>query len=220
MIFPITYSAPIGQDRDFVRPADRPAGATVNESRALIALAFGVFGLLTWAMPTSSDAGLFTELPAGSPMVRTAHAQLREPCLDRADRVAGRLSQCLQLHSGRRTAARATREHARPVSPFPGCRKRDRGRHQLACEEMETSPRIHHAGTARSCPRCQLTTPTCANPSRLIQPAVLRTAPFTRQSQGRDPISPALNWGNVWQVQGSNLGRLSRRFYRPPPYMP
>ena len=71
MIFPITYSAPIGQDRDFVRPADRPAGATVNESRALIALAFGVFGLLTWAMPTSSDAGLFTELPAGSPMVRT-----------------------------------------------------------------------------------------------------------------------------------------------------
>ena len=150
-------------------------------------------------------------------MVRTAHAQLREPCLDLADRVAGRLSQCLQLHSGRRTAARATREYARPVSPFPGCRKRDRGRYQRACEEMETSPSIHHAGTARSCPRCQLTTPTCANPSRLIQPAVLRTAPLTRQSQGRDPISPALNWGNVWQVQGSNLGRRSRRFYRPLP---
>ena len=67
MIFPTTYSAPIGQDRDCVRPADRPAGATVNESRVLIALGFSMFGSLTWAMPTSSDAGLFTELPAGSP---------------------------------------------------------------------------------------------------------------------------------------------------------
>ena len=217
MIFPITYSAPIGQDRDFVRPADRPAGATVNESRALIALAFGVFGLLTCAMPTSSDAGLFTELPAGSPWSerRTHNFASRAwtwPTVSPADSASA--FSCIP---GKRTAARATREYARPASPFPGCRKRDRGRHQLACEEMETSPRIHHAGTARSCPRCQLTTPTCANPSRLIQPAVLRTAPLTRQSQGRDPISPALNWGNVWQVQGSNLGRRSRRFYRPLP---
>ena len=124
MIFPITYSAPIGQDRDFVRPADRPAGATVNESRALIALAFGVFGLLTWAMPTSSDAGLFTELPAGSPMVRT----------------------------GPRTASRAVpgpgRPCRRPTQPVPSAafRQADGGEgHPRACPTGFTVSRLPKA---------------------------------------------------------------------------
>ena len=125
---------------------------------------------------------------------------------------SARASNCLPA-GGRRHWA--TREHARSASPFPGYRKRDRGRHQLAYEETETSPRIQHVGTARGSPRRRHTTPTCANPGRTVQPAVLRTVPFTRQSGGRDPMSAALSWGNVWQVQGSNLGRLSRRFYRP-----
>ena len=45
-------------------------------------------------------------------------------------------------------------------------------------------------------------------------PAVLRTAPF--QASGRHPIL-CLSCGSWWQVQGSDLGRLSRRFYREPP---
>ena len=60
---------------------------------------------------------------------------------------SARASNCLPA-GGRRHWA--TREHARSASPFPGYRKRDRGRHQLAYVETETSPRIHHAGLARS----------------------------------------------------------------------
>ena len=75
----------------------------------------------------------------------------------------------------------ATREHARSASP--GYQKRDRGRHQLAYEETETSPRIHHTGSARSSPRRKLTTLTCANPKRMVRTAVLRTAPFTHHDR-------------------------------------
>ena len=128
---------------------------------------------------------------------------------------SARASNCLPA-GGRRHWA--TREHARSASPFPGYRKRDRGRHQLVYEETELRPVFTTPVSPAAGSDAKLTTLTCANPRRMVQPAVLRTAPLTRQSQGRDPISPALNWGNVWQVQGSNLGRLSRRFYRPLSY--
>ena len=44
------------------------------------------------------------------------------------------------------------------------------------------------------------------------------TKPPPDMHQTRQPGTPApgLTWGFTWQVQGSNLRRLSRRFYRPP----
>ena len=51
--------------------------------------------------------------------------------------------------------------------------------------------------------------------SRIQVPSVASGCMPQRRSRGTEvPLSSAFDW---WQVQGSNLGRLSRRFYRPLP---